>query len=327
MSSISLRKPLRSLVLALCAGLAPFGADAAVLGKVSMGYASGSNPGGGTQLDFSDVADEALGPIANASPSGATIATQGAFGETALSVGGLSLAGSTLCETVATAGTVYRSAAFGQIRYDEMLTVTSSTLPIGTPVSVGVRYSVAAVAEALHDLDPALVQSLADQQADADVSLTVGLQAGGVQDATDSFLLVRVGFAPTVTGVFAEMDGTDDLVVATTVGSQIRLRITAQVSPQTRTSPHQAGIGTPVLLPIGLADAGLGVVFGVETDTPGVEVVSPLLGAPFPDFGNVTPYDAEAFLPPLPVPEPGRIEMLRSAMLALLCALPRKRRG
>lgn len=66
-----------------------------------------------------------------------------------------------------------------------------------------------------------------------------------------------------------------------------------------------------------MADGAVGFAFGIEASLPGVEVVSPLLGGPFPGFANATPQNAAAVLPALPVPEPALIPALALGSLAL----------
>ena len=303
--------------------LVPSSAYAAVTGDVEISHPSGTNPHGFEELLFDDVADQTRGPLAAESPAASTIATQGAFGESLLSSGAIGLAASTEVETIGF-GTVYRSAAHAEVRYDETLMVTSTTLAPGTPVDVSMLYAATADAFAFHDLAPGIVASQSSQQADAVVSVVVRLDpASGTQQSTTSYLIDTVGGTPQQTGIFASPNGLDQLTVSTTVGSSVRLRMTANVTPASRAQPYQPSLGQPLVLPLAFGDAGLGLAFGVEASIADVEVVSPILGAPFPDFSNATLINAEAMLPALPVPEPG---VTSGVMIGWLALLARRKR-
>lgn len=297
--------------------LATSPATAAVLGDIEISHPSGTNPYGFEELLFADVADQVVGPISNESPTASTVASQGAFGESLLSAGAIGLAGSTAVETLGF-GTLYRSSAGAEVRYDEQLTVSSTTLPAGTPVDVSILYAVAGDVFTFHDLAASVVANQTQQQADAVVTITVRVEpAGGGQQRTDSYLVSSVGGTSYQTGAFADPGGVDLLTVPTTVGSTVRLRITASVRPNSRAQPYQLTLGQPLVLPLAVADGALGVAFGIEASLADVDVVSPLLGGTFPGFDNATLQNATAVLPALPVPEPAVLPALAIGTLAL----------
>jgi hypothetical protein len=218
-------------------------------------------------------------------------------------------------------GTTRYGIGAGRVDYRENLAVQSSSVPAGTPVTIRLRYRIAFGQACLHDLDPALVAAAANQTCLTELELRAVLDdlLGGAPVATQRHL-ENVGFAPDKSGLFADPGQLGELVVSVQVGDPLRLELFVDASGLHALAPHAA------TLPTAATGTSLVVVFGIESDTPGVEIVSPLVGGALPGFAGVTPANAVAHAlavdvgAPVTVPEPhaAPVALLALALLGRL---------
>jgi hypothetical protein len=127
------------------------------------------------------------------------------------------------------------------------------------------------------------------------------------------------GFAPIVTGLFADPTQTVDLSVPTQIGQTVRFHLLLNCGAGSQATI--VGQFPPYTFPTAASADTVAVVFGLQADQPGVTLVS-ALGA-VPDFSAVTAAHAYASaIPvgvgtPVTVPEPGALSCLGVAAVAL----------
>lgn len=290
--------------------------------------------GGDTELDLPNAAVQTLGPLIEENvPSGdpenpGVYTTQGAVLAMDLGQGFLALATGSEGEVL---GQGLRGIARGSARiaYLENVVLQSETLPAGTPVTVRLRYRIAFGRACLHDLDPAILAASSLQECISDLELRASLRNASFQtDSTTHYHYVPVGFGSTVTGLFAAPTGVGEAAVAAEVGETVRVDLFADAAGHLELAKHGEAS-----LPTGATATSLVVVFGVESDPPGAEAFSPLLGDALPGFAGVTAGNALAHVlaidvgAPIVVPEPGAIGAALGALAALSAAARRRARG
>jgi len=300
------------------------GAASAQLPPVT-GFVIARDIGGETELTIANAAVQTLGPLLDEStPSGdpelpGVHTAQGAVLAMDLGAGFIALAAGSEGEVL---GLGLRGLGRGSARvaYLENVLVQSASVPSGTPVTIRLRYRIAFGRECLHDLDPAVLASSNLQECISDLELRASLRnESGVSDSATHYHYVPVGFAETVTGLFADPTGTAQASVAAEVGETVRVDLFADAAGHLELAIHGE------TLPTGATAASLVVVFGIESDTPGVEIYSPLLGDVLSDFSAVTPANALAHVlslgvgAPVTVPEPGAALAAMAGLVALVC--------
>jgi hypothetical protein len=205
-----------------------------------------------------------------------------------------------------------------RITYDEDLSVQSQTVLNGTPVLVRLRYRIDYGFNLAHS---AAALDYSSQYTDVTVEVTGSLDNHfGGSGIDQSFWWVFKDLSSNITGLFTTANPVVTLEVPVDVGQHVRLHFYVNGG-----AGSQASV-TGVDFPTAASAGTVAVVFGVETDTPGVQVVSSLLGGSLPDFSNVTPANAAAnLLPvsiggPVTVPEPAAALLDLAALLALVAA-------
>jgi hypothetical protein len=214
-------------------------------------------------------------------------------------------------------GSLRYGSASGRASLDEMATVESDTLPDGTDVVVRMRLHAAYGGAASHDAAPTDFRY-------ASSKLEANAQLGTT--SLGSIWFENVGDPLQTTGLFAQPTPAAELEVATEVGASLRVRLFVDCDGNNRTT--RSGD----FLPAASTGGTLAVVFGVEADTQGVVVRSPLLGGPYPPLANANAANALARVLPVelgaPVtvtaPEPAATA---SALAAAAGIARRKRRA
>jgi hypothetical protein len=177
-----------------------------------------------------------------------------------------------------------------RVDYRENVLLSSASVAGGTPVVIRLRYQIAFGRECLHDLTPAQLAATYPTHGcltDLEVRTVLSDLLGEAESSTQNHF-VNVGFAPTVTGLFADPTQLGEATVTAAVGDSVRLELFAAAGGIHR-------LGGPYLgeLPEAATGTSLVLVFGIESDTPGVEIVSPLLGGALPGFAGVTSANAQ----------------------------------
>ena len=196
-------------------------------------------------------------------------------------------------------GLIVSAGAHARVAYDEYLTVSSASLPPGTPVTLRLRYRVAFGANALHDVPPASVN---DSTEYARADLQLNMTFGGAY-STNRWFGSATG-ASIVDGVFDDPAQLGEKTAQATVGQTSRLVLEIRTDESSQATIYMN------TFPNASTAATAAVVFGVEADEAGVTLGSPKFGA-VPDFSGVTAAHAFAsVLPvdvgaPVTVPEPG----------------------
>jgi len=208
-------------------------------------------------------------------------------------------------------GKIVSAGAHARVAYDEYLTISSASLPPGTPVTLRLRYRVAFGANALHDVPAASVNGNT-QYALADLQLNMTF--GGVYttnrwyDSADGTSIVN--------GIFDDPTQLGEKTAQAAVGQTSRLVL------EIRTDENSQATIYMNTFPNASTAATAAVVFGVEADEAGVTIGSPKFGA-VPDFAGVTAAHAFASVlsidvgAPVTVPEPGALASIGAACAAL----------
>jgi hypothetical protein len=313
-----------SVAVALAAGAAQ-----AQLPTLS-GFVIARSLAGETELPVTLAPAQTLGPLVTESPPSGdpelpgTHTTQAATLAADLAAGFVAMATGSEGEVL---GQGVRGLGRGSARwqYLESVLVQSASVPAGTPVTVRLRYRLVFGRECLHDLGPEVLASSSNTQVcitDLEVRGSLNNFQGGVQSATHNHY-VPVGFDSTVTGLFADPSQLGEASVVVEVGEPLRVDLFVDAAGHLEVARYGEG------LPTAATGTALVVVFGVESDAAGVEIVSPLLGGPLPGFANVTTAAALAQLlmldvgAPVTVPEPDAPAAI--ALVALAIAARRAR--
>jgi hypothetical protein len=215
--------------------------------------------------------------------------------------------------------------AAGRIVYDENLMVGSASLPAGSAVTVRLRYRLAYGADVVDSLDPSVVASYNYQQQYSDVQIEATGQLGGVAD--QSLWSTFYGFAPNVTGLFADPTQTVELAVPTQVGQTLRFRFYLNGGAGSQATVR--GQFAPFEFPTAASAGSVAVVFGLRADEPGVTLASPTFGT-VPGFAGVTVAHAYASVigvdvgTPITFPEPDALSCLGVACAALAARRARR---
>lgn len=207
-----------------------------------------------------------------------------------------------------------------RVDYRENVTLESAGVPDGTPVTIRLRYRIAYGRACFHDLTAEQLATTAVHACLTDLEVRAVLNdlLGEVDVATHTHY-VPVGFASTVTGLFADPMQSDELAITAEVGDSIRLELFADSA-----GIHRLGGPYQETLPSAATGTSLVLVFGIESDVPGVTIESPLLGGPLPGFSGVTAANALAHVldvsvgAPFTVPEPSALALAAVACATLL---------
>ena len=309
----------REITRCLVVALLICGAPGVVRAFGVSGFANASYNFVTDEVTLANVADQVVGPVQNANtpadpPNPGTYTTQSSEVATTLTGGALAVALGTETETLGF-GPIVSGGALGRAEYDEYLTVASASVANGTPVTVRVRYRIAFGATVFHDLPPA-EQSDLQQYARIDLNLDAQL---GTTTITHRWFQTGAGTS-IVNGLFLDPTQFAEATIEVPVGQTLRVRFRWN---DYANSDVRGVSGNPNVFPSAQTGGTTALVFGVESDTPGVTISSPLLGGPMPDFSGVTAANALAHvLPvtigaPVTVPEPGALWLGAAACLAL----------
>jgi hypothetical protein len=199
--------------------------------------------------------------------------------------------------------------------YFDELTVTSATLANGTPVTIRFAFALAHTEDAVSTVNEAV--------ASADFTSTAAGVSGIV--AADNRYLDLLETATFIeNGIFLP-PGTAEFTIQTTVGATFNFAIALDAS-----SYGGVYVTGPPGSEVNAASSGwmsVGLSFGGEAVGADAQLVSGLLGGPFPAAGAVSTTAAEAAIPPNPleVPEPGAGSMLLAGA-TIIAMLARARR-
>jgi hypothetical protein len=329
--------------LALAAGEA---SAQTVTGFAVARYGSGSGIQDENELPVADFPAQTLGPVAVATlpPDDpelpGTSAEAEAVFEMDLGAGFFSAATGSAGEVLGF-GVNRFGAGSTRVSYREDLSVASSSVDAGTPVTIRLRYRIAFGLECFYDLAVEFLGPSASHDCITDLEVrTLLSDLDGESVASTETHFVNVGFEGSITGLFADPDATGEAAVTAEVGDTIRLELFAEAGSLSRLAPYEAA-GTE--FPDAATGTALVLVFGIESDTPEVQIVSPLLGGPLPDFAGVTPEHAlsralaVSIGAPVTVPEPHAIAaavavftllaLRQAAAPSFARSQPRKRRA
>ncbi len=198
----------------------------------------------------------------------------------------------------------YSAKGVGQVQYVDQLTITSDTLPAGTPVAVEFCWAVDLVLNVEHTST-----YNADNYASGSGTLTFNVGAVYPQLGFSRFstAILTAGGLPNLQGVWAS--GSDSAVVQTTVGSQLTLNIALTANATTLASGYFSAPNVPELHN-GSAEFCAALVFGAAADVDGVTIMSQYTGQPFAARDTCEPSDATPFIPVLPEPSSAVILMI-----------------
>jgi hypothetical protein len=210
-----------------------------------------------------------------------------------------------------------------RIIYSENVSVQSETVPAGTLVMVYLRYRVAYGSHLFHSLDASKL-NYGSESSIVQFQLEGTLDNHfGDSDFDDSIWYTALGVSQNITGIFAAPNPVVELAVPVQVGQTVKIYLYLNCSASAVSNVYY--VTPPDQFPTAASAGTAAVVFGVETDTPGVSVVSNLLGGPLPDFANVTQQNAIASALPVTiggpittVPEPESTALEVAALLALV---------
>jgi PEP-CTERM motif len=228
-------------------------------------------------------------------------------------------------------GMIVQGLATSRAEWDEVLTVTSASVPTNTPVTLRLRALAVFGATAVHELP----QNGSGSFNYATMDLTVNASLGG-NPLLDSWQ-ERAGEAIATSGVFAAAGVPVEITANALVGVPIHLDFALVASSASSAIPVSPPPPMPLELPTGETGGTAVVVFGIESDTPGVEIDSALLGGPVPGFDVVTVANALGHVIPVDVgapvtvltPEPASTAQGIGALAVVLgfARRPRSERG
>lgn len=220
-------------------------------------------------------------------------------------------------------GTSNTLTAGANLSFEDILTVSSATLPVGTPVQVQFALFGAADLSATHDI----VSLAADNRAQASVLVTGRIGETVALGQRIDFGGNNVAFASTsgpslfgAEGLFAAASGGLQITLDTQVGRTLELNI----RPRGAVSGGVSVGGMPFGVKSGEASAKLAIVFGASATLNDVELLSDFYSGVFPALNLASNGAAQALLGAVPVPLPAPLLLLAAALPALL---PWRRRG
>jgi hypothetical protein len=308
----------RDLALVLWIPVAAVALGAEARAQAMSGFVNADYGFGDDELPVANAAAQVLGPLVNESPPPSdpelpgVYTTQAAHIETSIGDGWIATAAGTETEVLGS-GPLRSGSGAARAVYDEQLQVTSAALAAGTPVTARLRYRAAFGGETQHDLDPSVLLGSSTQF--ASVTLRLDALLGSSPPAVSNGTWYETTAAPsTIEGIYALPDALVELVKDTQVGAVLRLRFFMETSARSEVRIFMGGN------PSAATGGTQAMVFGIESDTPGVEFVSALAGGPLPDFSDVDLADAHArVLPitvgtPVTVPEPAAIPLGATAV-------------
>lgn len=282
------------------------------------GFANASHGFFVDEVPLANVPVQHVGPVNNvnapaADPNPGTVTAQAAEVEAAVTQGVLAVAIGTDTECLGY-GPIVPGAANGRAEYDEYVTVSSASVANGTLVTVRLRYRIAFGAAVLHSLLPEEQGDLA-QYARIDLNLDTQL---GTATTAHRFFAAADGTS-IVNGLFVDPTQPAEATATVAVGQTLRLRLRWN---NYASSDVRAADG---VFPSAETGASAVLVFGIESDTPGVAITSTVFGTAtsLPGLANASVENAIASaLPiavgsPVEVPEPG-VEAGVLAVLALI---------
>ncbi len=202
---------------------------------------------------------------------------------------------------------IFRPGAGASVSYFDDLTVTSSTLAVGTPVTVRFVFDLGFTEGASSTLD----EATSSAQVSSVAAGFQGLAAGDnrIFDALDTGTFIQNGLF--VAPHHAEY------TISSTVGATFSFNV-AMASSSGGLVRFTGTVGNEVNH-FSNGWSGVGLSFGGEVVGADAALVSGLLTGPFPSASAVSPANAEAAVPPNPfeVPEPGSTTMLLIGSLGL----------
>ncbi len=213
-------------------------------------------------------------------------------------------------------GTSNTLTAGANLSFEDIITVSSATLPVGTPVQVQFALFGAADLAVAHDI----ASSASDNRADASVSLTgrfgetiasgQRVDFGGNNVAATS---TGIGAVPTATGLFAPASAGLLYTLDTQVGRTLELVF----RPRSAVTGGVSTGGTPFGVKSGQASSKLAIVFGASATLNEVALLSDFYGGAFPALSLASSGAAQALLGAAPVPLPVPFLLLAAALPAL----------
>lgn len=195
---------------------------------------------------------------------------------------------------------IFEAVAGASALYLDDLTVTSSTLPIGTPVTVRFAFALAFTSDATSTIDLASAASTITSTAN-------GVQ--GIAPAANRLLTLLETGTQLQLGLFLPPYEAE-YTVGTFVGSTFQFALSLDADSDGTVRP----LGPPgnVVNAASSGWMGTAVSFGAEVVDADASIGSGLLGGEFPAASAVGAAASEAALPdnPFVVPEPGLVSML-----------------
>lgn len=230
--------------------------------------------------------------------------------------------------TTPTSGPIWTTVGIAQTDFDDTLTVSSSVLAPGTPVTVNFSLFASGLVAANHSISQGGTNNQA--RAEAIISGSVTTLGGPGESyfissgANRAFVGTDGSILSDATGLLDPATPSLDFSLNTKVGDQLRffLRIRTNaiggVAPRSITGPFG-----PLVNQNGAANAAIGLAFGATAASQDVTVTSALYGGAFPLASLATLSAALQGQPPAPIPLPAALPL----MLPALIGLARRRRA
>ncbi|MEQ8231802.1 MAG: hypothetical protein RLW61_07460 [Gammaproteobacteria bacterium] len=214
-------------------------------------------------------------------------------------------------------GTSNTLTAGANLVFEDLITVSSASLAVGTPVQVQFALFGAADLAVSHDI----ASSQANNRADASVTLTgrfgetiasgQRVDFGGNNVAATS---TAIGAVPTAMGLFAPASAGLLYTLDTQVGRTLELVF----RPRSAVTGGVSVGGTPFGVKSGQASSKLALVFGASANLGDVELLSDFYNGAFPALDLASAGAAQALLGAAPVPVPAGLALLAGALPALV---------
>jgi hypothetical protein len=225
-------------------------------------------------------------------------------------------------------GTIWFLASGAFVRYDDMLTVSSSTLPIGTPVQIQFSLQVASSMSVDHSVLPGNNNNNSFSQGFVDTAVinTFGPDFFLNENANHAIVDTTTSIADFQLGLMNPATPHLDFTINALVGDSLRFLAEATVRTNGNLAPITVSLN-PITLDntTGAATASIGLAFGATSLTPGVTLLSEHLGDEFPAAALADAAHAALGMPVVPIPVPGVAPLLTVALAVL--ARVRRHRG